>query len=54
MAAEDIEQLTLEHGARQHAVEKVRAVEGADQLERVAQSKLRRDVASNLARAVAV
>ena len=33
MARQDVEQLLLQIGARQHAVEQVRTIEGADELE---------------------
>ena len=47
---QDVEDLPLQAGAREHAVDEVRAIERADELDRVLQPELRRDVAAHARR----
>ena len=50
MTRQHVEQLTLQHASRQDAVEKIRAVERADELERIVQPELCRNVVSDAGR----
>ena len=50
VAFEHVEELPLQHRSRQDAVEEIRPIEGADQLDRIAQPELRADVAAHARR----
>ena len=50
VSLEDVEELPLQRRSRQDAVEQVRPIEGADQLDRIAQRELRADVAAHARR----
>ena len=47
VAAEHVQDLPLEIRPRQHAVDEVRPIEGADELQRIDQAELRHDVAAH-------
>ena len=50
VALEHVEELPLQRRSRQDAVEEVRPIEGADQLDRIVQPELRADVATHARR----
>ena len=50
MAGEHLDELLLERGARKRAIDQVRAIERTDELDRVLEAELRRDVAPHARR----